>query len=40
MLSNQGVKNVFETMFESGHFKSLFVYKKEKKASVKKVQGE
>ena len=24
-------KNVFETMFETGYFKSLFVYKKEGK---------
>ena len=26
-------KNVFETMFEAGYFKSLFVYKKEKKVA-------
>ncbi len=31
-------KNVFETMFAAGYFKSLFVYKKEKKAGVKKIQ--
>lgn len=30
-------KNVFETMFEAGYFKSLFVYKKEKKVSTKKL---
>lgn len=30
-------KNVFETMFAAGYFKSLFVYKKEKKASAKKL---
>ena len=29
-------KNVFETMFEAGYFKSLFVYKKEKKTSSSK----
>lgn len=29
-------KNVFEIMFEAGYFKSLFVYKKEKKQTVKK----
>lgn len=29
-------KNVFETMFSAGYFKSLFVYKKEKKTTVKK----
>ncbi|MBQ8044287.1 MAG: sporulation integral membrane protein YtvI [Clostridia bacterium] len=28
-------KNVFETMFATGYFKSLFVYKKEKKTSTK-----
>ena len=28
-------KNVFETMFEAGYYKSLFVYKKEKKMSTK-----
>jgi len=28
-------KNVFETMFEAGYFKTLFVYKKEKKTTVK-----
>ena len=28
-------KNVFETMFEAGYFKSLFVYKKDKKPSIK-----
>ena len=30
-------KNVFETMFAAGYFKSLFVYKKERKTSIKKV---
>lgn len=30
-------KNVFETMFEVGYFKSLFIYKKDKKQTVKKV---
>ena len=29
-------KNVFETMFQAGYFKSLFVYKKERKTAVKK----
>ena len=29
-------KNVFETMFAAGYFKSLFVYKKEKKAATRK----
>lgn len=29
-------KNVFETMFNAGYFKSLFVYKKDKKTAVKK----
>ncbi len=33
-------KNVFETMFQAGYFKSLFVYRKDKKKNVKKVSEE
>ncbi len=33
-------KNVFETMFAAGYFKSLFVYKKEKKPATKKIVKE
>ena len=32
-------KNVFETMFETGYFKSLFIYKEEKKKREKKKES-